>query len=265
MVVQVGDKVAQDLMGQRVLVRACMRPDGYDVMDMVWMASNFDGAFAEYVKVAATEIFPVSCDWSNEEIATVPCAYGTSENMLHRAGVGVGNTVLVAGASGGVGSAAVQLAKRRGAKVVAITSRSKMEQLRELGADEVVEREEDLVVRLGESSIDVVVDNVAGPNFTQMLKVLRAGGRYVSSGAIAGPVVSLDMCDMYLKDISLIGCTAWDAPVFPNLVSFIESNQIRPLVAKVFPLEQIAQAQQEFMEKAHFGNFVLIPAQSVDL
>jgi alcohol dehydrogenase len=265
MVVQVGDNVTQDLMGQRVLVRACMRPNGYDVMDMVWMASNFDGAFAEYVKVPATEIFPVSCDWSDEELATVPCAYGTAENMLHRAGVAVNDLVLVAGASGGVGSAAVQLAKRRGAKVVAITSHGKIDQLRELGADVVVERDEDLVMRLGESSIDVVVDNVAGPNFAQMLKVLRPGGRYVSSGAIAGPVVSLDMRDMYLKDISLIGCTAWDAPVFPNLVSYIESNEIRPLVAKVFPLKQIAEAQQEFMEKAHFGNFVLIPAQSVDL
>ena len=264
-VVQVGDNVTQDLMGQRVLVRACMRPNGYDVMDMVWMASNFDGAFAEYVKVPATEIFPVSCDWSDEELATVPCAYGTAENMLHRAGVAVNDLVLVAGASGGVGSAAVQLAKRRGAKVVAITSHGKIDQLRELGADVVVERDEDLVMRLGESSIDVVVDNVAGPNFAQMLKVLRPGGRYVSSGAIAGPVVSLDMRDMYLKDISLIGCTAWDAPVFPNLVSYIESNEIRPLVAKVFPLKQIAEAQQEFMEKAHFGNFVLIPAQSVDL
>jgi 2-desacetyl-2-hydroxyethyl bacteriochlorophyllide A dehydrogenase len=264
-VVQVGDNVTQDLMGQRVFVRACMRPNGYDVMDMVWMASNFDGAFAEYVKVPATEIFPISCDWSDEELATVPCAYGTAENMLHRAGVAVNDLVLVAGASGGVGSAAVQLAKRRGAKVVAITSRGKIDQLRELGADVVVERDEDLVMRLGESSIDVVVDNVAGPNFSQMLKVLRPGGRYVSSGAIAGPVVSLDMRDMYLKDISLIGCTAWDAPVFPNLVSYIESNEIRSLVAKVSPLKQIVEAQQEFMEKAHFGNFVLIPAQSVDL
>lgn len=98
-----------------------------------------------------------------------------------------------------------------------------------------------------------------------MLKVLRPGGRYVSSGAIAGPIVSLDMRDMYLKDISLVGCTAWDAPVFPNLISYIENNEIRPLVAKVFPLERIAQAQQEFMEKAHFGNFVLIPTPPMDL
>lgn len=264
MVVQTGDNVSQDLMNQRVLVRACIRPNGFDVMDTVWMASDFDGAFAEYVKVPATEVFPVSCDWTDAELATIPCAYGTAENMLHRAGVGAGDTILVTGASGGVGSAAVQLAKRRGAHVLAITSRAKMDQLRELGADVVVARDEDLVTRIAQSSIDVVVDNVAGPNFAQMLKVLRAGGRYVSSGAIAGPVVSLDMRDMYLKDISLIGCTAWDAPVFPNLISYIENHEIRPLVAKVFPLSQIAQAQQDFMAKAHFGNFVLIPSHAAD-
>lgn len=260
-VVQVGEGVTPDLMGKRALVRACMRPNGYDVMDNVWMASDFDGAFAEYVKVPASEVFPVVCDWTDEELATIPCAYGTAENMLHRAAVGAGDVVLVAGASGGVGSATVQLAKRRGAKVAAITSKEKMAQLHDLGADILIERDEDLVTRLGENNVNVVVDNVAGPKFAQMLKVLKPGGRYVSSGAIAGPVVSLDMRDMYLKDITLIGCTAWDAPVFSNLVSYIERNEIRPLVAKVFPLEQIAMAQQQFMRKTHFGNFVLVPSQ----
>lgn len=258
-VVGTGEGVAQDLVGTRVLVRACMRPNGYDVMDNVWMASDFDGAFAEFVKVPASEVFPVGCDWSDEELATIPCAYGTSENMLHRARVGADDLVLVAGASGGVGSATVQLAKRRGARVAAITSEDKMDPLRDLGADIVVERGCDLVAELGGESVDVVVDNVAGPAFPQMLKVLKRGGRYVSSGAIAGPVVELDMRDMYLKDITLIGCTAWDEPVFPDLVSYVERDEIRPLVAKVFPLKDIAKAQQEFLEKNHVGNFVLIP------
>ena len=258
-VVEIGKGVVRDLLGKRALVRACMRPNGYEVMDNVWMASDFDGAFAEYVKVPASEVFPVFCEWTDEELATIPCAYGTAENMLQRAAVGVGDVVLVAGASGGVGSATVQLAKHRGAKVAAITSKEKFGQLHKLDVDILIERGEDLITRLGQSSVDVVVDNVAGPKFTQMLKVIKPGGRYVSSGAIAGPVVSLDMRDMYLKDITLIGCTAWDAVVFPNLVSYIERNEIRPLVAKVFPLEQIAQAQQEFMRKTHFGNFVLAP------
>ena len=111
-VVASGADVSTELIGQRVIVRACMRPNGYDVMDNVWMASDFDGAFAQYVKVPASEVFVVDCDWSDAELATIPCAYGTSENMLHRADVNKNDTVLVAGASGGVGSATVQLQQR---------------------------------------------------------------------------------------------------------------------------------------------------------
>jgi NADPH:quinone reductase-like Zn-dependent oxidoreductase len=258
-VVALGSGVSADIIGQRILVRACMRPNGYDTMDNIWMASDFDGAFAQYVKVPASEVFPVDCDWSNEELATIPCAYGTAENMLHRAHVSAGDHVLVAGASGGVGSATVQLAKRRGARVTAICGESKVEQVLTIGADAVLARNSDIVGTLGESTIDVVVDNVAGPNFPNMLKVLKRGGIYMSSGAIAGPMVTLDMRDMYLKDITLIGSTSWDEPIFPNLVSYIERGEIRPLVAKVFPLEKIAVAQMEFMGKKHVGNFVLVP------
>ena len=260
-VVALGVGASSSLFGKRVIVRACMRPNGYDTMDNIWMASDFDGAFAQYVKVPASEVFAVDCTWSDAELATIPCAYGTSENMLHRARVSSGETVLVAGASGGVGSATVQLAKRRGAKVIAITSPSKVDDLKALGADQVLSRGADLVDVLGDESVDVVVDNVAGDQFPQMLKILKRGGRLVSSGAIAGPIVALDMRDMYLKDITLIGSTAWDEPVFPNLVGYIERGEIRPLLAKTFPLKDIAQAQAEFLEKKHLGNFVLIPPQ----
>lgn len=260
-VVEAGGEAGKSLLGKRVLVRACMRPEGYHTMANVWMASDFDGAFAQFVKVPATEVFAVDCDWSDAELATIPCAYGTAENMLHRARAAAGDVVLVAGASGGVGSASVQLAKRRGAKVIALTIPSKAAVLTGLGADIVLDRGADLEAALGREAADVVVDNVAGAGFPQMLKVLKRGGRLVSSGAIAGPIVDLDMRDMYLKDITLIGCTVWDEPVFPNLIQYIERGEIRPLLAKTFALEDIAQAQQEFMEKTHFGNFVLIPPQ----
>ena len=248
--------------GTRVLVRACQRPRGYSVMDSVWMGSDFDGAFAQFVKVSASEAFPVECDWTDAELATIPCAYGTAENMLHRANVTGAARVLIAGASGGVGSAAVQLAKRRGAEVIAIAGRTKIDQVRSIGADHVIERDADLVAALGEDSVDVVVDNVAGPAFGAMLEVLKSGGKYVSSGAIGGPLVQLDMRDFYLKDLTLIGCTAWDQPVFANLISYIERGEIRPLLAKTFPLDRIAAAQREFLEKAHVGKFVLVPPSS---
>ncbi len=258
-VAEVGDASHRPLLGNRVLIRACMRPEGFSSPENIWMASDFDGAFAQFVKVPSTEVFPVTCDWSDAELATIPCAYGTAENMLQRAGVRQGMRVLVAGASGGVGSAAVQLAKRRGAHVIGITTPSKMADVRAVGADEVVDRGADLSEVLGKDAVDVVVDNVAGAGFGAMLNVLRRGGKYVSSGAIAGPLVELDMRVFYLKDLTLIGCTGWDEPVFPNLISYIERGEIRPLLARTYPLDQIVPAQQEFLKKTHVGNFVLIP------
>jgi NADPH:quinone reductase-like Zn-dependent oxidoreductase len=249
----------ESTVGTRVLVRSCMRPHGFDSMENIWMGSDFDGAFAQFVKVPAGEVFAVDCDWSDAELGTIPCAYGTAENMVHRARVCEGQHVLVAGASGGVGSAVVQLVKRRGATVTAIAGKAKMEKVQSLGSDSVIERDDDIIAILGENSVDVVFDNVAGSTFGSLLKVLKKGGLYVSSGAIAGPLVTLDMRTFYLKDLTLIGCTAWDEPVFPNLITYIECGELRPIVAKTFSLEQIADAQREFLEKKHFGNFVLIP------
>jgi NADPH:quinone reductase-like Zn-dependent oxidoreductase len=258
-VVAVAPGEDETLVGVRALVRPCMRVSNFNSMENIWMASDFDGAFAQFVKVPAGEVFPVRSDWSDAELGTIPCAYGTSENMIHRAGVKKGDHVLVAGASGGVGSAAVQLAMRWGAVVIAIAGKTKMDRVRSLGVDRMIARGDDIVACLGEKSVDIVVDNVGGPGFAQMLKVLKRGGKYVSSGAIGGPLVSLDMRDFYLKDLTLIGCTAWDEPVFPNLISYIERNEIKPLLDKTFPLERIVDAQREFMEKKHFGKFVLIP------
>ena len=258
-VVAVAPGVDESLMGSRVLVRSCMRSAGWDSLENIWIASDFDGAFAQFVKVPVIEVFPVNCEWSDAELGTIPCAYGTAENMVHRAKVAKDENVLIAGASGGVGSAAVQLAKRRGAVVTAIAGKAKLEKVKAIGADQVIASDENIVDCLGEKSVDVVVDNVAGPCFGGMLKVLKRGGRFVSSGAIAGPLVEFDMRDFYLKDLTLIGCTAWDEPIFPNLVSYIEKGEIMPLLAKTFPLKKIVEAQREFTDKRHVGKFVLIP------
>ncbi|MBN2751650.1 MAG: zinc-binding dehydrogenase [Rhodospirillaceae bacterium] len=258
-VVAVASEDDAALVGARVLVRPCMRAFGFGSQETVWMASDFDGAFAQYVKVPASEVFAVSCDWSDAALSSIPCAYGTAENMVLRARVGAADHVLVPGASGGVGSAVIQLAKLRGARVTAIAGRAKLEQVRAIGADRVVDRAADIIAELGEDAVDVVVDNVAGAGFGALLRVLKRGGRYVSSGAIGGPMVTLDMRTFYLKDITMLGCTAWDEPVFPNLISYIENGDIRPLVAKTFPLAQIVAAQREFLEKKHVGKFVLIP------
>lgn len=259
-VVEAKSETLKHLVGKRVIIRPCIRHKGYDSYENIWMASDFDGAFAQYVKIAATEVFPVDCDWSDAELGSIPCSYATSENMVNRAGVKAGDRVLVAGASGGVGSAVMQLAKRRGAYVIGIAEGiEKADQVRANGADRVISFGAEVLKELGEKSVDIVIDNVAGPNFPQMMKVLKRGGKFASSGAIAGPIVDLDMRDFYLKDITLIGCTGWDEPTFPNLVSYIEKGEITHALAKTFPLENIVEAQKEFALKKHVGKFVLIP------
>ncbi len=258
-VVGVGAGGDEGAIGTRALVRPCMRLRRGSSLDSTWLGSDFDGGFAQFVKVPASEVFPVRCDWSDAELGVVPCAYGTAENLLLRARLAEAEHVLITGASGGVGTAAVQLAKRRGAVVTAIAAHAKSAALRALGADRVLDRGADIVATLGENAVDLVVDNVGGPAFPELLRVLRRGGRYVSAGAIAGPLVSLDMRTLYLKDLTLIGCTAWDEAVFPNLIRYIERGDFRPLVAKSFPLARIADAQREFLHKNHVGKFVLIP------
>jgi NADPH:quinone reductase-like Zn-dependent oxidoreductase len=258
-VVAVGASADAGLLGVRVLIRPCMQIPGYDPDEELWLGSDLDGAFAQFVCVPSSEAFPVRSAWSAAELASIPCAYGTAENMLLRAGITAGQRVLVTGASGGVGSAAVQLARLRSATVTAMVAPAKSAALRELGAEHTIGRDADLVAGLGEKSFDAVIDTVAGPTFPDMLRVLRRRGRYVSAGAIAGPAVSLDMRTLYLKDLTLLGCTSWGLDVFPNLITYIEGGRIRPLVAKTFALAEIAAAQREFGQKNHVGKLVLIP------
>jgi len=168
---------------------------------------------------------------------------------------------VVTGASGGVGSAAVQLAKRRGARVIALCSASKVEAVKALGADRVIDRDADLVAELSDETIDVVVDLVAGPQWSSLLDVLRRGGRYAVAGAIAGPICDIDVRTLYLKDLTLFGCTFQEDVVFENIVTYIEAGEIRPVVAKTYALRDIATAQEDFLAKRHTGQLVLIPPQ----
>ena len=258
-VVAVGTAADRALVGSRVLVRPCMRAPGGSPLEDLWLGSDLDGAFAQFVCVPVGEVFPVLCSWTDAELASIPCAYGTAENMLLRARLGKAERVLISGASGGVGSAAVQLAKLRGAVVTAMAAPEKFEAVRNIGADHAIGRDADPVASLGERSVDLVIDTVGGPMFPGLLRVLRRGGRYACAGAIAGALVNLDMRILYLNDLTLIGCTSWEQAVFPSLIEYIEHDRIRPLVAKTFALADISEAQREFGLKMHVGKLVLIP------
>ena len=225
----------------------------------IYFGSECDGAFAEFACAPGVHAHAIACGLTDEELASFPCAYAAAENMLTRLNLQSGETVLVTGASGGVGSAAVQLAKRRGATVLAVAGASKAAAVAALGAARVVATDADPIHEFGRESIDAIVDVVGGGRFPSLLEVLRRGGRYAVAGAIAGPIVELDLRTLYLKDLRLLGCTVLEAAVFGHLVGYIERGEIRPLVAAVHPLANIVQAQQEILAKSRRGKIILVP------
>jgi NADPH:quinone reductase-like Zn-dependent oxidoreductase len=259
-IVAVGDDIDAGRIGERVLVRTMQQyAVDYRPYECWTMGSECDGAFAQYMVAFSDESFKIESNWSNAELASIPCAYSTAENLLERSDVKEGEVVLITGASGGVGSAAIMLAKRRGARVVAVASEAKARMVQEIGADEVIHREDKLIDSIDNESIDVVIDLVAGESWGELLEVLKKGGRYAASGAIAGPIVELDVRTLYLKDLVLIGCTFQDRHVFQNLIGYIERNEIKPLVSKTYPLRDIVNAQKDFVSKKYVGKLVLLP------
>ena len=253
-IVAVGGGVDGSRVGERVLIEPCWRTDAQPVR---FFGSEVDGAFAEFTVAPAHHAHTVHCTLSDVELASFPCSYSTAENMLHRARVVAGERVLITGASGGVGSAAVQLAAARGAEVAAVAASAKHAALRTIGAGQVVDRNDDLVAAFGADAFDTVIDVVGGAGWPSLLSVLRRGGRYATAGAIADPNVALDLRTLYLKDLTLLGCTVLDDGVFASLVRHIEQGSVKPLIAAVFPLNEIVAAQEQFLAKQHIGKIVL--------
>ncbi|WP_120503214.1 alcohol dehydrogenase family protein [Sulfitobacter mediterraneus] len=257
-IVAVGQDIDPSRIGERVLIEPCLREADGAALDRAWyIGSECDGGFAQYTKVAARHAYAINSDLTDVELASFPCSYSTAENMLTRAKVCKGDRVLVTGASGGVGSAAVQLAQARGAEVIAVTSAAKAEALTRLGAVQTLDRGDDFVAIVGAGCIDVVIDLVAGPSWPVLLDLLRPGGRYAVAGAIGGAMVELDVRTLYLKDLSFFGCTVLEPEVFGNLIGRIERKEIAPLVAQIHLLADIGVAQKAFGEKGYIGKIVL--------
>lgn len=263
-VVAVGRDGDANHLGNRVLIDPWIRdqndPDDFDKAR--YLGSEIDGGYAQYIKIPGRSVFPIESHLPDEALASFACSYQTAENMLTRARLAEAETIVISGASGGVGSALIQLSKRRGARVIAIAGKSKLEAVSAVGADAVIDRNEpDLMSAVLDQApagqIDVAADIVAGETFDVMLNCLRRRGRYVTAGAIGGPIVEIDIRTLYLRDLELIGATICPPPIFKNLVGYIERDEIRPLVAKTFPLQDIRAAQEAFIKKQHVGNFVI--------
>ena len=262
-IVAVGNSVDRKRIGERVIVRTMQEVPSHQKNYSSWtVGSECNGGFAQYVSVRSSESFVINSNWTDAELGSIPCAYSTAEGLLHRSEL-KDEIVFITGASGGVGSAAIQLAKLRGAKVIAQCAKNKHRDVLRVGADQVIDRNYNIVEDLGKNSIDVVIDLVAGDKWGQLLEILKPEGRYATAGAIAGPLVELDLRTLYLKDLTFYGCTKQPKEVFSNIISYIEQNKIFPLVANTYPLKDIKIAQEEFLRKKYTGKLVLIPPKKI--
>ncbi len=264
-IVAVGDGVDEGRIGERVMVDFSIY-NRYDdsLADIDYIGHGRDGGYAEYQVVPADHAHVVDSPITDAELATFCCAYLTGEHMLDRVELRHGERILVTGASGGVGSGIIQLARARGAVPYAVTSVGKADAVRDIGAEAAVLRGEgDLVEAVAEATggedIDVVADLVAGDMFNDLLRILRPEGRYTTSGAIGGPVVQLDLRTMYLKHLALHGSSQGTRGAFHRLVGYIQSGAIRPLLHGTYPLSEFHRAQTDFMEKGFIGKLVVVP------
>ena len=259
----VGDGVDESRIGQRVLVDPWLLATGdwLDPSRSAYFGSECDGGFAEYTTVRSENAIALDSALSDAELATFPCAYTTAENLVARTGLQPGETVVIAGASGGVGSAAIQLCRLRGARVIGIAAPAKADTLLDLGAETVIDRNEpDLEAAMRDAAggpIDVALDVVGGTTFIALIDALRQGGRYSSSGAIAGPTVEFNLRQLIYKDLQLTGATMVPPGTMKRLVGLIEQGLLKPLLARTFPLAELGAAQEAFMAKSHIGNIVV--------
>ena len=260
----VGAGVDPSRIGERVILDPQIRDLSLPLRAQLvaYLGGDRDGGFAEYVAIPAENAHSVNCTLTDAELATFPTSYDTAEEMLERTRLASGETVVVTGAAGGVGTALIQLAKARGAKVIAIAGPGKGDRLLEIGADTFVPRDsEDVLAAVqeitGAQGADVVLDVVGGAMFGALLKMLSRGGRYASAGAIAGPVQQIDLRDLIYKDLEMFGITCPVPETFRRVVRLAETGQIRPLVEKIFRLEDLREAQGELVKRRHVGKLVV--------
>ena len=264
-IVAVGEGVPASRVGERVMIDfSIYNRDDDSLADIDYIGHGRDGGYAEYMTTPSDHAHVVNSPMSDAELATFCCAYLTGEHMLDRAAVEAGENVLVTGASGGVGSGIVQLCRARGAVPYAVVGAGKEEAVRALGAEATITRPQGglfAAVRavMGTAPVDVVADLVAGEMFGDLVNLLRPEGRYVTAGAIAGPVVQLDLRTLYLKHLQLHGSSQGTRAAFRRLVRYIEAGRIRAVLAGCRRLSAFHDAQREFMAKGFVGKLVVVP------
>ena len=216
------------------------------------------GACAEYITAPASQLYPKPNNFSFIEAAAFPLTFLTAWHMLvGRAKLEKGETVFIWGASGGLGSSAIQVAKHLGAKVVAAAKSEEIaKKIREIGADEVViytkGNVEDSV-----KNVDVVFESVGKKTWNTSLKILRPCGRVVIAGTTSGDMASQDLSDIYVRQLTILGARMGTKEEFERVLELVAAGKLKPVINKVFPLEKAAEAQERMEKSEHIGKIVL--------
>jgi alcohol dehydrogenase len=265
-IAEVGPGVSGWKAGDRVLVNPLNLKKGL-------MGEMLDGGMAEYCLVAAEQLVAMPDGVSFEDAAALPVAYGTAHRMLitHQT-VKKGDRVLVLGASGGVGTGCVILAKLLGAEVIACASSDdKLRRLKELGADEVVDyTKEDwskwAIAKYGkpqrrtyEGGVDVVVNFTGGDTWVPSLRCLKRGGRLLVCGATAGFDPKEDLRYIWSFELKILGSNSFYDDDLSALMTLIQQGKIKPVVDKVLPLDQAKEGLRLIQDREVIGKVVITP------
>jgi NADPH:quinone reductase-like Zn-dependent oxidoreductase len=233
----------------------------YDVL-----GSRVDGGYAEFVKAPSFNVIPKPENLSFEEASSIPLVFLTAWHMLgERVKLKAGETLLVQAAGSGVGSAAIQIGKLLGARVFATASTdAKLSKAKSLGADETINYQEedflDAVKRLtGKRGVDVVFEHTGEVTWERSVRSLTRGGRLVTCGATSGYNGKLDIRYLFSRQISLVGSYMGAKAELLEVLKFFEDGRLKPVVDRVLPLEDAAQAHTAMEDRAQFGKVVLVP------
>jgi alcohol dehydrogenase len=230
------------------------------------IGENAPGGLAEFVLVPAENLIALNDSDPLLEMAALPIAYGTAHRMLlTRAALQAEETLVVVGASGGVGVACVQLGKRAGARVIACTSSAaKAERLRDLGADECVVAADgaysaEVWNLTGRQGADVVVDYSGADTWPQSVRCVRRHGRLVTCGATSGYAAVTDLRYVWVREIDIRGSDGWTRDDLLRLIELVRSGELQPVVHAVHPLSGARGAVAELEQRRTFGKVLVVP------
>ena len=228
---------------------------------------NLDGGFAEYVAVADTSLVEMPESLTFEQAAAIPAAFGTAWHMLvNRAAIRPGEWVLVLAAGSGIGSAAIQVAKRLGCSVIATAgSADKLEKAVELGADHVIDHtanprfDRDVMRATSNRGVDVVFEHIGPATWRQSIASLRQGGRLVTCGGSSGRMAETDIWSLFWKEFSILGSMGATARDLEEVMELLGDGSLSPVIDRTFPLAETRQAQEHLEARRAFGKVVIRP------